>query len=202
VTSLPFVFTHTYCKCTYIFIYTTISIDILLFRLACPPTPLLVVFPFLLVSQTIPPDHTIHTLVVPGSQIYLLHQTPFWFFLYALLVLLVSVLVCGFLLVSLNCFFSVFLRMSPDGAFYNLMLSKSLLTLSFSISFSSSTTLFVSLSILFPSSIMISTSYSVANCLNISVSSFCGRFFSITACYILPDLSHLLIPHHLSPYVN
>jgi CBS domain containing-hemolysin-like protein len=110
-------------------------------------------------------------------------------------------LVCGFLLVSLNCFFSVSLRISPNGAFHNLILSKSLLTLSFSICFSSSTTLFVSFSILFPSSIMISTSYSVANCFNISVSSFRGRFFSITTCYILPHLSHLSISHHLHPYV-
>jgi hypothetical protein len=72
--------------------------------------------------------------------------------------------------------------------------------LSFSISFSSSTTLFLSFSILFPSSIIISTTCSVAYCLNISVSSFRGRFFSITACYILPHLSHLSIPHHLNPY--
>jgi hypothetical protein len=96
--------------------------------LAYPPTRLVFVFKFLLVRQRIAPDLTIHTLAVPLSQIYLLHQTPFSFFPYALVVLLVSV---------------------------NVMVSKSLLTLSFSISFSSSTTLFVSFSILFPWSIMI-----------------------------------------------
>ena len=53
------------------------------------------------------------------------------------------------------CLFSVSLRMSPDGALDHVMVSKSLLTLSLSISFSSSTTLFVSFSILFLWSIMI-----------------------------------------------
>jgi hypothetical protein len=38
--------------------------------------------------------------------------------------------------------FSLFLRMSPKGGLDNVMVSKSLLTLSVSISFSSSTTLF------------------------------------------------------------
>jgi endonuclease/exonuclease/phosphatase family metal-dependent hydrolase len=38
--------------------------------------------------------------------------------------------------------FSVSLRMSPKGRLDHIMVSKSLLTLSFSISFSSSTTLF------------------------------------------------------------
>jgi hypothetical protein len=41
-----------------------------------------------------------------------------------------------------SCLFSLFLRMSPDGGLDNVMVSKSLLTLSVSISFSSSTTLF------------------------------------------------------------
>jgi hypothetical protein len=49
-----------------------------------------------------------------------------------------------------SCFFSLFLRMSPDGGLDHVMVSKSLLTLSFSISFSSSTTLFLRFSILFP----------------------------------------------------
>ena len=48
------------------------------------------------------------------------------------------------------CLFSVFWRMSPDGDLDHVMVSKSLLTLSFSISFSSSTTLFVRFSILCP----------------------------------------------------
>ena len=98
------------------------------FGLACPPTPLVVVFGFLLVRQTIAPHLSIHTLAVPLSKIYLLHQTPFSFLPYALVLLLVSV---------------------------NVMVSKSLLTLSFSICFSSSTTLFVRFSILFTWSIMI-----------------------------------------------
>jgi hypothetical protein len=51
--------------------------------------------------------------------------------------------------------FSVSLRMSPNGGLDHVMVSKSLLTLSFSISFSSSTTLFVRFSILFLWSIMI-----------------------------------------------
>ena len=46
------------------------------------------------------------------------------------------------------CLFSVFLRMSPKGGVDHVMVSKSLLTLSFSISFSSSTTLFLRFSIL------------------------------------------------------
>jgi hypothetical protein len=46
---------------------------------------------------------------------------------------------------------------------------------------------------------MTSTSCSVPNCFNISLSSFGGSFFSITAIYILPVLSHLSIPHHLNP---
>ena len=54
-----------------------------------------------------------------------------------------------------SCLFSVSLRMSPDGGLDHVMVSKSLLTLSFSISFSSSTTLFVSFSILSLWSIMI-----------------------------------------------
>ena len=83
------------------------------------------------------------------------------------------------------CLLSLFLRMSPDGGLDHVMVSKSLLTLSFSISFSSSTTLFVSFSILLPWSIMISTSSSVANCFNISLSSFGGSFFSITAIFCL-----------------
>ena len=54
-----------------------------------------------------------------------------------------------------SCLFSVFLRMSPKGGLDHVMVSKSLLTLSCSISFSSSTTLFLSFSILLPWSIMI-----------------------------------------------
>jgi CBS domain containing-hemolysin-like protein len=81
--------------------------------------------------------------------------------------------------------FSVSLRMSPKGGLDHVMVSKSLLTLSFSTSFSSSTTLFVRFSILFPWSIMISTSYSVPNCFNISGSSFGPSFFSITAIFCL-----------------
>ena len=83
------------------------------------------------------------------------------------------------------CLFSVFLRMSPKGGLDHVMVSKSLLTLSFSISFSGSTTLFVRFSILFPWSIMISTSSSVPNCFNISLSSFGGSLFSITAIFCL-----------------
>ena len=83
------------------------------------------------------------------------------------------------------CLFSVSLRMSPKGALDHVMVSKSLLTLSFSISFSSSTTLFLRFSILFPWSIMISTSCSVPNCFNIFQSSFGGSFFSITAIFSL-----------------
>ena len=95
------VFPHIHSKSTYIF-------HILLFGLACPPPPLLVVFGFLLVRQTIAPDLTIHTLAVPLSQIYLLHQTPFSFFPYALVVLLVSVFVSASLLVSLLVCFRFF----------------------------------------------------------------------------------------------
>ena len=53
------------------------------------------------------------------------------------------------------CLLSLFLRMSPDGGLDHVMVSKSLLTLSFSISFSSSTTLFVRFSLLFPSSMLL-----------------------------------------------
>jgi hypothetical protein len=141
-------FPHTQCKSTYIF-------HILLFGLACPPSPLLVVFRFLLVRQTIPPDLTIHTLAVPLCQIYLLHQTPFSFFPYALVILLVSVFVSDSLLVSLLVCARFFLRISPDGGLDNVIVSKFLLTLSFSISFSSSTTLFVRFSLLFPSSMLL-----------------------------------------------
>ena len=84
-----------------------------------------------------------------------------------------------------SCLFSVFLRMSPDGGLDHVMVSKYILTLSFSISFSSSTTLFLRFSILFPWSIMISTSCSVPNCFNISLSGFGGSFFSITAIFCL-----------------
>ena len=84
-----------------------------------------------------------------------------------------------------SCLFSVSLRMYPDGGLDHVMVSKSLLTLSFSISFSSSTTLFVRFSILFPWSIMISTSCSVANYFNKSLSSFGPSFFSITAIFCL-----------------
>jgi hypothetical protein len=84
-----------------------------------------------------------------------------------------------------SCLFSVFWRMSPHGGLDHVMVSKSLLTLSFSICFSSSTTLFVRFSILFPWSIMISTSCSVPNCFNISGSSFGGSLFSITAIFSL-----------------
>jgi hypothetical protein len=117
--------------------------------LACPPTPLLVVFGFLLVRQTIPPDLTIHTLAVPLSQIYSIYSTkhlsPFspmpWLSSYfRFRVWFSSCFSC--------CLFSVFLKMSPDGGLDNVMVSKSLLTLSFSISFSSSTTLFLRFSIL------------------------------------------------------
>ena len=152
MTSVPFVFPNTHWKSTYIF-------HILLFGLACPPTPLLVVFGFLLVRQTIPPDLTIHTLAVPLSQIYTLavplsqiysiystkHLSPFspmpWLSSYfRFRVWFSSCFSC--------CLFSVFLKMSPDGGLDNVMVSKSLLTLSFSISFSSSTTLFLRFSIL------------------------------------------------------
>jgi hypothetical protein len=45
--------------------------------------------------------------------------------------------------------FWVFLRISPKGGLDHVMVSKSLLTSSFSMSFSSSTTLFVRFSLLF-----------------------------------------------------
>jgi hypothetical protein len=68
VTRVPFVFPHTHCKSTYIF-------HILLFGLACAPTPRLVVFPLLLVRQRIAPHLTIYTLAVPLSQIYSIYST-------------------------------------------------------------------------------------------------------------------------------
>ena len=61
--ALSTVFPHTHWKSTYIF-------HILLFGLACPPTPLVIVFGFLLVRQIIPPELTIHTLAVSPFQIY------------------------------------------------------------------------------------------------------------------------------------
>ena len=150
MTGVPFVFPHTHCKSTSIF-----HILLFGFGLACPPSPLLVVFGFLLVRQIIPPDLTIHPLAVPLCQIYLLHQTPFSFFPYALVILLVSVFVSDSLLVSLLVCARFFLRISPDGGLDNVIVSKFLLTLSFSISFSSSTTLFVRFSLLFPSSMLL-----------------------------------------------
>ena len=117
--------------------------------LACPLTPLVVVFGFLLVRQTIAPHLTIHTVAVPLSQIYSIYSTkhlsrfspmPWLSSYFRFRVWFSSCFSC--------CLFSVFLKMSPDGGLDNVMVSKSLLTLSFSISFSSSTTLFLRFSIL------------------------------------------------------
>ena len=96
------------------------------------------------------PHHPYTCRPTISNLFYLLHQTPFYFFPYALVVLLVSVgeICVWFSSGFSSCLFSVFLRMSPKGGVDHVMVSKSLLTLSFSISFSSSSTLFLRFSIL------------------------------------------------------
>src|SRR4028118_591615 len=86
---------------------------------------------------------------------------------------------------ELSGFFSDFLRMSPDGGFDDVLLSKSLLAFSFPISCSSSKILEFSLIVAIACSTMISTSCSGANCIRISRSSSRGRFFSIIVIFRL-----------------
>ena len=174
VTSVAFVFPHTHCKSTSIGLSTN--------------SPTCCVWIFIGSPNNCPSPHHPYTCRPTISNLfYLLHQTPFYFFPYALVVLLVSVgEICVWFSSGFSSYlFSVSLRMSPDGGLNHVMVSKCLLTLSFSISFSSSTTLFVRSSILFSWSIMISTSCSIANCFNISLSSFAPSFFSITAIFCL-----------------
>ena len=136
MTSVPFGFPYTHCKSTYIF-------HILLFGLACPPSPYLLCLDFYWFAKqlplTLPPTH------LPCHYLKsILSTPPNTFLLFPLCpgcppgfrfgVWFSSGFSC--------CLFSVFFRMSPKGGFDHVMVSKSLLTLSFSISFSSSTTLF------------------------------------------------------------
>ena len=170
MTSVPFVFPHTHCKSTSIGLSTK--------------SPTCCVWIFIGSPNNCPSPHHLQTCRPTISN---LSTAPKPFLLFPL---------CPgcppgfrfpvwFSSCFSSCLFSLFLRMSPKGGWDHVMVSKSLLTLSFSISFSSSTTLFVRFSILFPWSIMISTSCSVPNCFNISQSSFGGSFFSITAIFCL-----------------
>jgi hypothetical protein len=142
VTSVPFVFPHTHCKSTSIGLSTN--------------SPSCCVWIFIGSPKNCPSPHHPYTCRRTISNLfYLLHQTPFSFFPYALVLLLVSVFVSDSLLVSLLVCARFFLRISPKGGLDNVMVSKFLLTLIVSISFSSSTTLFVRFSILFPSSMLL-----------------------------------------------
>ena len=88
VTSVPFVFAHTDCKSTAISLSTN--------------SPTCCVSTFIGSPNNPPWAHHPYTCRPTISNLsYLLHQTPFSFFPYALVVLLVSVFMSGFLLVSL-----------------------------------------------------------------------------------------------------
>jgi hypothetical protein len=149
VTSVPFVFPHTHCKSTYIF---HILLSFIFYYLDWPvhQLPNLLCLDFYWFAKQLP--LTSPSTHLPSDYLKsILSTAPNTFLLFPLCPgcppgLLFRVwFSSGFS----SCLFSVFLRMSPDGGLDHVMVSKSLLTLSFSICFSSSTTLFVRFSILF-----------------------------------------------------